>query len=200
MSVLPRRGLAIRGTVAMTAMMLAGGMAGCASESEPVEWPDDPSAPALPELPSVSADPAEAEAIDEILAAHRGFREVEADLYADPPSPNIVRREFSPYLGDPMLSEIVGTLNEMRNAGIAFDGQPVSEPTIVELELDATPPTATVRDCVDATNWLSVFQETGEPVPGDALPSQFVMELEATVYPEHGWLFHNFAIQEETPC
>jgi hypothetical protein len=98
-----------------------------------------------------------------------------------------------------MLSEMVGTLNDMRIAGVVFEGRAVSQPTVVDVQLDATPPTAIVRDCVDATSWLPVFQETGDPVPGDSLPDRFVMTLETTVYPEHGWLFYDFTM-EDTQC
>jgi hypothetical protein len=196
MSVLPRRGLAIRGTVVMAALLLAG----CAADSEPSDQPANPAPQDLPALPSVSADPAEAEAIEEILTVFQGFREAEAELYADPPPPNIVRREFSRYLGDTMLSEQVSTLNDMRNAGIVFEGRAASQPTVVDIQLDATPPVATVRDCVDATSWHPVFQQSGDPVPGDGLPDRFVMRLDATLYPEHGWLFHDFAMEGGTQC
>jgi hypothetical protein len=195
MSVLPRRGLAIRGTVVMAALALAG----CAADPAPAESPADRPPAELPALPSVSVDPAEAAAIEEILTVFQGFRDAEAELYADPPPPNVVRRELSPYLGDAMLSEQVGTLNDMRNAGIVFQGRQASRPEVVELRLDASPPSATVRDCVDATGWQAVFAQTGDPVPGDDLPDQFVMRLDATLYPEHGWLFHDFAM-EETQC
>lgn len=198
MSMLPRRGLAIRGTAAVAALAVA--LAGCAGAPEPAVPADEPSPQALPALPSQSVDPAEAEAVEEILTVLEGFREVEAELYADPPPPNIVRREFSSYLGDTMLSEMVGTLNEMRIAGVAFEGQTVSHPTSVDVELDAAPPSATVHDCVDASSWRPVFQETGDPVPGDTLPSRFVMTLDATVYPDHGWLFYDFAMEVDTQC
>jgi hypothetical protein len=196
MSVLPRRGLAIRGTVVMAALLLAG----CTADSEPSDQPANPAPPDLPALPSVSAaNPAEAEAIEEVLAVFQGFREVEARLYAAPPPPDIVRREFSPYLGDTMLSELVGTLNDMRNAGIVFQGRVASRPSVVDIQLEGAPPTATVRDCVDATGWQPIFQQTGDPVPGEGLPDHFAMDLDATLYPEHGWLFHDFAM-EETQC
>jgi hypothetical protein len=198
MSELPRRGLAIRGAVGVAALAVA--LAGCGGAAEPAVQGDQPSPQALPALPSISADPAEAEAVEEILTVLQGFREVEAELYADPPTPNIVRREFSPYLGDPMLSEIVGTLNDMRNAGVVFEGRAVSQPTVVDVQLDATPPTATVRDCMDAASWRPVFRETSEPVPGDSLPDRFRMTLDATVYPEHGWLFHDFAMEVDAQC
>jgi hypothetical protein len=111
-----------------------------------------------------------------------------------------VRREFSPYLGDTMLSEMVGTLDDLRQAGVVFEGRAASYPTAVDVVLEATPPSATVRECVDATSWRPVFQETGDPVPGDTLPDRFVMTLEAIVYPEHGWLFYDFAMEVDTPC
>jgi hypothetical protein len=193
MSVLPRRGLAIRGMVVMAALALAG----CAADTEPAEPAADLSPRDLPALPSMSVDPAEAEAIEEILTVFQGFRDVEAELYADPPTPNIVRREFTPYLGDPMLSELVSTLDDLRNAGIVFQGRASSQPTVVDIQLEATPPTATVRDCVDATSWQPIFQQTGDSVPGDGLPERYVMRLDAALYPEHGWLFRDFAMEEE---
>jgi hypothetical protein len=179
---------------------LAVALAGCSGGSEPTVQTDDHSPRPLPVLPSIVAEPGEAEATEEILTLLEGFREVEGELYADPPPPDIVRRDFSPYLGDTMLSELVGTLDDMRNAGVVFEGRAVSNPIAVDIELDATPPSATVRDCVEATNWHPVFQETREPVPGESLPDRFVMTLDATVYPEHGWLFYDFAMEVDTPC
>jgi len=198
MSMLPRRGLAIRGTAGVAALAVA--LAGCAGTPEPAARADDPSPQGLPELPSISVNPEEAAAIEEVLTVLQGFRDVEADLYADPPPPDIVRREFAPYLGDTMLSEVVSTLTDMRNAGVVFEGRVVSESAAVDVQLDATPPAATVRDCVDAANWSPVFQETGEPVPGEALPDRFVMTLDASLYPEHGWLFHDFAMEVDAQC
>jgi hypothetical protein len=199
MGMLPRRGLAIRGTAGVAALAVA--LAGCSGAPDPAVRADEPpAARPLPELPSISADPEEAEAVDEILTVLQGFREVEAELYADPPPPDIVRREFAPYVGDTMLSELVGTLNDMRTAGVVFRGRVVSQPTEVDVELEATPPVATVRDCVDATSWEPVFQETGDPVAGETLPDRFVMNLDASLYPEHGWLFHDFAMEVDTQC
>lgn len=202
MSVLPSRRRATQGMAGVAAAVLAVALAGCGDDSEPFEWPDDPppDAAAAQPQPSSSADPAEAEAIDEILTVLHDFREAEVEIYADPPPPHIVRRELSPYLADPWLSETVVTLNEMRDAGVAFEGRTVSEPAVDELQLDEIPPTAVVRDCVDATERRSVFQETGDPVPGGGPPSRFVMRLEATLYPEHGWLFHDFAMEEDAQC
>lgn len=198
MSELPRRGLAIRGTAGAAALAFA--LSGCSRGSEPFAWPEDPSPPAGLESPAASFDAAEAEAIDEILAVLEGYREAEAELYADPPTPNIVRRELSPYLGDTMLSEMVGTLDDLRIARIAFEGRAVSQPAAVDVQLDITPPAATVHDCINATEWQPVFQETGDPVPGDNLPDRFMMTLEATVYPDHGWLFYDFAMEVDSPC
>lgn len=198
MSMLPRGTRTLCAAAGMAALAVA--LAGCAGSPQPAARADHPAPQPLPALPSIAVDPAEAEATEEVLTVLQGFREVEAELYADPPPPDIVRREFSPYLGDTMLSELVGTLHEMRNAGVIFKGRPVSRPITVDVELDATPPSAVVRDCIDATRWRPVFAETGDPVPGESFPDRFVMTLEASVYPEYGWLFYDFAVEVDTPC
>jgi hypothetical protein len=194
MNALPMRSL-ITGVV--TAVAIAG-VVGCA-DPEPVEWPADPPSPD-PGQPAAAEDPAEADAAEEILAVVDGFREAEVEAYANPQPVPIARLDLSPYLADPMLGEVLGTLHTMREAGIAFEGRPTWDPTVVEVRLDATPRTATVRDCVDATRWESVFEDTSDPVPGDELPDRYVMRIEAMFYPEHGWLLYDFLIEEDERC
>lgn len=191
MNALPMRSL-ITGVV--TALAIAG-VVGCA-DPEPVEWPADPPS-AEPGQPAAAEDPAEAEASEELLALLDEFREAEVQAYADPQPVQIHRRDLRAYLADPMLMEVLATLGTMHSAGIAFEGRPSSDPTVTEVRLDADPQTATVRDCVDAARWEPVFEETGDPVPGDELPDKYVMQLEAAQYPEHGWLFRDFMIEEE---
>lgn len=115
--------------------------------------------------------------------------------YANPQPSHLARRQLSAYLADPLLSRTLGTLDTMQRAGIVFEGRPTWQPVVAELRLDETPPTATIRDCVDATGWRSVFEETGDPVPADDVPDQYVMRLHAKRFPE-GWLLHDAAMEE----
>ena len=201
MSVLPKRRRATRGVTGVAAAVLTVVLASCGGESEPFEWPEDPppeDAAAQPQ-PQAPADPAEAAAIDEILTAFHDYRELEVEARADPQPTYVGRRDFSAYLADPLLSETLLKLNDMHKAGIVFEGRPTWEPTVIEVQLDGTPPTAVVHDCLDATEWRSVFRETDEPVPGNGLSGRYAMRIDAKLFPE-GWLFYDASIKEEGQC
>lgn len=187
----------------MAAAVLAtlAGTAGCGDEPAEIEWPEGvPTAsPALASPSHVPTDPTEAAAIEEILELVSEFRIVEISAYADPQPPHLARRDLSGYLADPLLSRTLDRLRTMREAGIVIEGQPRFDSAVHELRLEATPPTATVRDCVDATDWRDVFAETGDPVPGDGRPDQYVEWLELTLY-DDGWLIHSTGVQEAPEC
>jgi hypothetical protein len=201
MSVLPKRRRATRGVAGVAAAVLTVALASCGGESEPFEWPDDPppeDAAAQPQ-PQVPADAAEAAAIEDILTAFHAFRELEVESRADPQPTYVARRDFSAYLADPLLSKTLSALNDLYATDIVFEGRPTWEPTVIELQLDATPPTAVVHDCLDATEWRSVFRDTDEPVPGNGLSGRYAMRIDAKLFPE-GWLFHDASMKEETQC
>lgn len=174
-------------------------LAGCAADSEPVVWPEDPPSHDAGDRPVAEVDPVEAEATEKILTVLDGFRRAELATYADPQPPHVARRQLSPYLADPLLSRTLGTLDTMQEAGVRFEGKPRWEADVVELRLDTTPPTATIHDCLDRTGWSPVFRETGDPVPDD-LPERYLMRIEAKLFPEHGWLLHDAALEKETSC
>lgn len=192
-----------RGVVpAMAAAVLVtlAGVAACGDEPVEIEWPEGvPTASPALVSPSQVVDPTEAAAIEEILQLVSDFRAAEISAYADPQPPHLARRDLSGYLADPLLSRTLDRLRTMREAGIVVEGQPRFDPAVHELELGATPPTATVRDCVDATAWRDVFAETGDAVPGDGRPDQYVEWLELTLY-DSGWLIHSTGVQEAPEC
>jgi hypothetical protein len=184
--------------MAVAAAVLAVGLTGCAGEPE-VEWPDDPPQRDNAVQASPPTDPAEAEATEEILALVQDYREVEVASYADPQPPHIARLDLSDYLADPLLSRTLVALDELQRSGIVYEGRPAWDPTVAELRLDETPPTATIRDCVDATEWRSVFQATGNPVQGEGRPDHYVMRMEAKLFDE-GWLLHNGGMEADAEC
>lgn len=187
MSGLPGQAVFIRVTAA--AAVLAVGVAGCGADPAEIEWPDDPSPPLAQAPPSASPDVAEAAVVEEVLSVVQDFREAEVASYADPRPPHFARRDLSDVLADPFLTETVDTIYRMHQAGIVFEGRPTWDLTVTDLRLDDTPPTATVRDCFDATDWQSVFRETGDPVPGDTITGRYVAQVHLKLYPE-GWLVH----------
>lgn len=183
----------------LLAAVLSLGLAACGGETSEIEWPDGPVPAEEPAPLPTTIDPAYAVAVEEILAVVRGFRETEARTFTDPPLPPTAEAELSDYLADPLLSQTLNTLNEMRQGGMRFEGRQQSTPEVAELALDADPPTARVRDCVDASGWRLVFDSSGEAVPGDGFPDRFVAWMELKEY-DDGWLLHHLEMSEESPC
>lgn len=136
--------------------------------------------------------------VDEILTVVHDFRELEVASYADPQPSHLARRGLVEYLADPLLSRTLETVDSMHRAGIVFQGRPTWELTVAELRLDDTPPTATVRECVDATDWHSIFRETGDAVPGDRRSDRYVSRLRLKQYPD-GWLVYDIE-REDGEC
>lgn len=189
----------IRGTVAAITAALVFATAGCGGDPAAVDWPDRPSdgSQRVPVVPTYQ--PEEAEAVQEVMALVEAFRELEVRSYTDPPPPAVARRDFSAFLADPVLSRNLETLNDLRVNGIVYQGRPVSAPSVTEIDLNRTPPTATVRDCVDRSGWTAVFEETGEPLSADSVPDRYVAWLELRQHPD-GWLVHGIDLTEEAAC
>jgi hypothetical protein len=152
-----------RALVAITATLL---MAGCTGgEAAPSAEQDTPtsSSQALASDPSESVGTAEA---DEVLAVYRRLQEVVNRAYADPEGNY---PELAEYAYGRALADIHQTLFYYRERGIRFTGKPSMSPRVTFIDVDASPPTATVTDCFDDSKWIPVDAETGESV---AAPGQ----------------------------
>jgi hypothetical protein len=52
---------------------------------------------------------------------------------------------------------------------------------------------------VNAEEWRSVFVGTGDPVPGDTRPDQYIMSYRVKLFDE-GWLVIESDIEEGATC
>lgn len=204
MGTLPRGRPAVRAMAGAAAVALGASLVACADEPTEIGWPGGtppppPSPPPAVESYGASADPAEAEAIAEILDLVNAFHEVEVASYADPQPPHFARRDLSPYLADPLLARTLSNLADMAEAGIVYEGRPTWDPVVAELRMDDAPPTAVVRDCVEAVRWQAVFAETGDVVAGDARPDRYVLRLDVKRYDDR-WLLHDGGIEVDAEC
>lgn len=192
------QGVRLRGIAA--AIMLAGAvtLAGCSSEPE-FEWPEDP----VPE-PTPTVDAAEADATDELLALVDGYRRAEITAQADPEPAYQAQDRFTEYLADPLLSSVLFELEILHQRGLVREGEPSWDPTVTELRLDDTPPTATIRDCLDATDWRLAHRGNGEPAGADGLPARYapdrhVVEFTAKLF-DQGWLLEDARMEGDGQC
>lgn len=204
MGTLPRGRPAVRAMAGAAAVALGTSLVACAGEPTEIGWPGGtppppPSPPPAVESYAMPTDPAEAEAVTEILELVNAFHEAEVASLADPQPPHFARRDLSPYLADPLLARTLSNLANMAEAGIVYEGRPSWDPVVAELRLDDVPPTALVRDCIEAARWQAVFAESGDAVAGDARPDRYVLRLDVKRYDER-WLLHDGGIEVDAQC
>jgi hypothetical protein len=197
-----RRGLVSGLVAAATAAVLGFATAGCSGGPDPeFVWPDDPTGGR-----SATLDPAEAAAIEEVLAAFDGFRRTEVAIQADPRPAYQVLDQLVEFLADPLLGLALFDVQTMHERGVVRAGQPTWHPQVTELRLDGDPPTATVRDCLDATGWQLADRDGGGPttaesegLPARFAPDRYVMEFNARLI-EDQWRFDEASVERDGQC
>jgi hypothetical protein len=197
------RGGCRRGWVGVLAgATLALGPAGCSAGPDAgFEWPDDPTS-----SPTATLDAGEAAAVAEILATFDGFRRAEVAVQADPGPAYLAQERLSGYLADPLLGLALFEVEAMHRRGVVRAGQPSWHPRVTGLRLDGSPPTATVRDCLDATGWQLADRDSGGPttaesegLPARFAPDRYVMEFSARLV-EDRWLFDQASVERDERC
>jgi len=185
----------IRRTAAVAAAGTAAALAlsGCGS-SAPAKPAPTASASTSP-APSPSTDAATA-ADAQILAAYRGYRQVEVQMFATGTGSATAQAKYS---NGNALAQDLKALLDYQKAGVIFTGQPKLAPKVTEVDLAAKPPQATITDCFDATNWKPVYKSTGQSAltPGQSL--RYVEVITAQVL-DGSWKITNVDLQKDRPC
>lgn len=153
---------------AAVATASVGAAAGCSAEPESVVFPHPPSDTDAPlragAAPTPTVDPAVAAAIEEILIAYEGA--VQASMTAhragDPDHPHLDR-----HLAGEARRQVRLAIRNTVDDHLYHDGElRIVEATVTAIDLDSSPPTATLEACVDNTDYRLVDRDTGEPPPG----------------------------------
>ncbi|MFI8909062.1 hypothetical protein CLM85_15955 [Streptomyces albidoflavus] len=172
-------------------VVLAVLLAGCGGEPAAAPGPKaSPEASAEPsDSASASADP-KAKERAAVLAAYRGMWREQAVAYRKA-SPEGTRLET--YVSGEALAMLRLDLRQMKEAGRRANGRVGHEPEVGRVDLDASPPTAQLTDCIDLADW----QETrdGEPLP---MPSEQPMRYRASAMAEQ-WEDGRWRIITYTP-
>ncbi|CAN5132787.1 hypothetical protein BH11ACT1_BH11ACT1_08450 [soil metagenome] len=155
-----------------------------------------PSRTPTPSPPPPTVDPAVAEAEAAVLEAYRGYWDGIVASFADP------AQAQSPALAensdDTALTDAQSALIQLERNGIHLVGAPTLTPKVTGLELNGAP-TATIVDCVDASDWQPVFTSSGESAAAPDQPTRLTYEVTA-FHPEDRWLIRTVTVHRDQPC
>nr|WP_205807779.1 hypothetical protein [Micromonospora sp. HNM0581] len=139
----------------------------------------------------------QAAAEEAALAAYSGYLAASrtASRRSDPQEPQLTR-----FLADPLLTRVRFSLRQARQNGAVSAGTLRSEgPTVTSMDLDATPPTAEIQDCVDASDYRLVYLADDKVVPGSR-GSRHLATATANQYPDGRWRISTGAAHQDQPC
>jgi hypothetical protein len=130
-------------------------------------------------------DPREEQAREDILEVYDSFQEanIAAAATADYES-----TELAEYVAQPLLGELLHGLQQMSDLGVHHTGRPTWSPTITAVRFDTSPPTATIEDCLDVTDWL-VVDEDGNELPGPSGPTRYVVTVQAKQVDDRWYIY-----------
>jgi hypothetical protein len=173
-------------------------LAGCTGPGPEPAVTASPSAPTASPTPTTTptADPAVAEAEAAVLAAYRGYWDGVVASFADPAQPQ--SPALAEHSDDTALTDAQSALIQLAHSGIHLVGSPTLTPKVTGLELNGAP-TATIVDCVDASNWQPVFTSSGASAAAPDQPTRLTYEASA-FHPEDRWLIRAVTVHRDQPC
>ncbi|MEV7525628.1 hypothetical protein [Streptomyces sp. NPDC091371] len=142
-------------TAAAVAATITVVTAGCTKEPTASPAPSSPSA-----SPSPSADPQEAEK-NALLDVYRTFWDASLKAYSTGSMKNTGIETVGT---DKAYAKVQATQIYYAENGFVMTGAPVLSPKVTAMDTAAKPPSATITDCIDSTNYIQVEKENGKPV------------------------------------
>ena len=146
--------------------------------------------------PTPTVDPAVAAAEVAVLEAYRGFWAAKVAWYADPSVDT--DSNLSHYAIDKALADTQSTVLSFRAGRIVVPGEPVLSPSVSGVTLGEAP-RATIRDCVDISNWQAIFRDTRENAVAPGQLVRVVALAEAAMF-DGRWVIRTYAAQRDRSC
>lgn len=183
----------------LLAVLIAVVMSGCTGSDTPA--PDlspttsgSSSAPGATSARSSSAaDPATEQAV---LTAYRGYWAQRVKAQAAPSEG--VPTALATYAVDKAAADVASSLVLFTQQGIEIRGEPVLSPAVTAVT-SGNPATASIRDCVDSTNWTPVFADTGASALPPGQPTRVIVESTASTYAGR-WVIRTSTVFRDRTC
>jgi len=136
------------------------------------------------------------DAEEAVLQAYRGYWDGVVASFADPTQPQ--SPALAEHSDDAALTDAQSALIQLRSDGIHLVGAPALAPDVTAVELDGSK-TATIVDCVDASDWMPVFTNSGASAAAPDQPTRVTYEVTA-FHPENKWLIRRVTVHRDRPC
>ena len=181
-------------------MALAVVMAASACSGASTPQPDTSSSPSTSSTPTsqspLPSPNATEQATSAALASYESFWAAQVTSQAAPKhqqDPNLAK-----YAIDKALANAQATIFLYRKNGIEMRGRPTHSAEVTSVSL-ADPPTVSITDCLDSTNWRPVYAATGRSAlaPGQSL--RVVVESTATIY-NGRWVVRSSVAHRDRSC
>ncbi|NYI03253.1 hypothetical protein [Allostreptomyces psammosilenae] len=128
---------------------------------------------------SPSRDPEIVAAEEEVLEVYRAWWDAQVEAYAKGSSADTALRDYSVDKGRAWVEEQLIRLSQQN---IVYTGEPSINPVVDAIDLTDTPHRATITDCIDVTNWIPEYKDTGEPVDLANQAERFVLVSHMSIY------------------
>jgi hypothetical protein len=107
--------------------------------------------------------------------------------------------DLAKHLVDPELTERVNALKTLQRSGLVVTGRPTWVAHVSSLRLEAVPPTAALRVCLDTTRWTLVFKATGKVAEAKGQAERYYVAV--TAQQRKGrWYIARSTEQRDQPC
>ena len=148
-----------------------------------------------PTEPTPIIDPTIERAAADILDVYRAWWDARIQFMADPMHEP---PELSYNSQDDALVGLREAADQYVYNGIITTGTPVISPVVSDVSFEASG-SATIRDCVDVTNWLPVYAATGDSA---LAPNQLmrVVSISTAVIYAGRWVIGDATVYRETSC
>lgn len=114
--------------------------------------------------PTESTSPApnpSSEAEQAVLNAYDAYWEAQKKVYK---TGSLKGVDLQPSIADKALAKVRVTTVYYEDRGLAMEGEPKLDPKVTALSLKQDPHTATITDCVDNSDYFTVYKKTGKRV------------------------------------
>lgn len=130
------------------------------------------------------------------VTAYQTWWGVQIAVFQRPDSDGTALRQ---YATGTALSDTLITLTQLHDAKLVMTGQPRTSPVLKTLDLQANPPTATIEDCLDVSDWHQVDASSKQ----NKDPQQRLSRYPATaLLKKYGnrWLIADFTREVTKTC